>query len=278
MKKKFISVGGMELAYLEKSPNAKKTIFFIHGNSGSSRMWRKQFDSELLGNYRLIAIDLPGHGKSAFSNDPENDYSPIGTSKILAEAIKELAAGNHYTLVGFSYGSNLVAEMLKSDVNPSGIIFSGSCVLGENCGMEKVFVQNNVPSIFSYNESDNTIVTNFLHDSIHSANTEDIRNSIEDYLSVSADFKPALFQTAAGGKISDEILTLQKQNIPVCLIFGQEDKLVNIGYLDSMPFQLWRNQIYKLPGSGHWANIDQSEMFDQLISDYIDEMFTTSHA
>jgi len=276
MKRKFISVGGMELAYLEKSPNAKKTIFFIHGNSGSSRMWRKQFDSGLLGNYRLIAIDLPGHGESAVSSNPENDYSPIDTSKILAEAIKELAVGN-YALVGFSYGTNLVAEMLRNDINPSGIIFSGACVLGENYGMEKVFVQNNVPSIFSYNETDNEIVTNFLHDSIHSANIEDIGNFIADYLNVSPDFKPALFKTAAEGKISDEILALRESNNPACVIFGKEDKLVNIDYLDSLPFPVWKNQIFKLPGAGHWVNIDTPDAFNQIVSEYAEEVFTQAH-
>src|SRR5215203_771890 len=116
MKNGLVEVDGLHIYYVEKNKEGKATIFFIHGNSGSSRMWHKQVESELFQQYRLIAIDLPGHGKSSASNDPEKDYSPIGTASILFQAIKKLADNNPYILVGFSYGTNVVAEMLLYDV------------------------------------------------------------------------------------------------------------------------------------------------------------------
>jgi hypothetical protein len=36
MENKFISIDGINIAYLEKNSDAKQTIFFIHGNSCSS--------------------------------------------------------------------------------------------------------------------------------------------------------------------------------------------------------------------------------------------------
>ena len=103
-------------------------------------------------------------------------------------------------------------------------------------------------------------------------------NSIEDYLIVSAEFKPALFKTAAEGKISDEIKVLKGSNIPACVIFGQEDQLINVDYLDDIPFPLWQNSIYKIPGAGHWVNMDKPETVNQLVFKYASESFKPTRA
>jgi pimeloyl-ACP methyl ester carboxylesterase len=274
MKQNFIMTNGLRIAYFEENPSADKIIFFLHGNSGSSRMWQKQLSSDLLKDYRMIAFDIPGHGKSSASKNPEEDYSPIGTAKILSQAVKILAGAGPFIFVGFSYGSNLVTEILQYNVIPSGIVLVGSCVIGINHSLEKVFVPSIEPSVFFYNETDKKIVAKFLNQAIRSVDSEDISNSIEDYLNVDTEFKLALFKAAAQGRITDEILALQKLNIPVCLIFGREDTLVNIDYLDDKPFLIWKNQIYKLPEAGHWVNIDNPVTVNRLISEYVSEMFT----
>lgn len=270
--RKTIDVNGITLSYIEKNEDVIETIFFIHGNSCSSRMWRKQFESDWFHSYRLIAIDLPGHGLSSSSTNPFQDYSPIGTGKILSEAVKKLADGNLYLFVGFSYGTNLAVEMLRCGLSPVGIVLLGSSVFGEGYGLDKIFVQNTTPSIFLYNESNKDIVSDYLKRSILPANRKDINNSIDDYLQVNVDFKPTLFKTVADGEISDEIKILRQREIPACIIFGMEDKLVNINYLDTLPFPTWRNQIYKVKDAGHYGNIDAAESFNQLLFDYLSDM------
>jgi pimeloyl-ACP methyl ester carboxylesterase len=271
MKQHFITVNDLQIAYYEKHPGNEKAIIFIHGNSCSSRMWQKQFESEKLNQYLLMAIDLPGHGKSSASKKPFEDYSPINTAAIIATVIKQLIAKKDFILVGFSYGSNLVAEMLLHDLHPEGIVITGSSVFGENIGLDKIFMPSEKTSIFLYNEPNEKAVNDFLAEQIHTDNKQYLTNSIADYLGVTPDFKPALFKAAGEGKVTDEIKTLSNSKIPVCVIFGAEDKLVNINYLDSMPFTVWRSQIYKIPGAGHWVNIDAADIFNQTILEYATE-------
>jgi pimeloyl-ACP methyl ester carboxylesterase len=278
MEGSFVEIEDLKIHYLEKNKEAKATIFFIHGNSGSSRMWQQQLNAPLLQQYRMVAIDLPGHGKSSGSNNPEKDYSPIGTAKILSQVVNELAANKPFILVGFSYGTNVIAEMLAYGVAPSGVVMIGSCVMGENYGMEKIFIQHNSPSIFFYNETDQKNVSLFLHEQMKLADETDIQNSIEDYLNVSPDFKAALFKTAAEGKISDEIKAIQNLNIPVCIIFGKEDKMINVNYLNDLPFTVWQDMIYKISDAGHWANVDNPETVNQLIFNYAAERLIPDHA
>ncbi|HET9745802.1 MAG TPA: alpha/beta hydrolase [Chitinophagaceae bacterium] len=277
MAEKFIPINDLTLAYREANSDKKKVILFIHGNSGSSRMWQKQFVSDTLDNYRLIAVDLPGHGKSSTSKRPEEDYSPIGTAKILSYVLNKLAPDEPFVLVGFSYGTNLIAEMLPHHINPAGLVLLGPCVLGENYGIEKVFVPRPTPSIFLYNEPNRNAVENFLNDSIDPKNRQDLLNSIEDYLNVDPLFKPTIFQTATEGKITDEIKNLYELDKEVCLMFGAKDNLINIDYLDTQPFRIWKNKICKIEGAGHWANIDKAEIFNKVLIEYTKEMLEANH-
>ena len=82
MLKHQLAVKGIRISYIEQNPDCKNIIFFIHGNSISSTTWMKQLSSELLSKYRLIAIDLPAHGDSEASPEPDNDYTFSGLASI----------------------------------------------------------------------------------------------------------------------------------------------------------------------------------------------------
>jgi pimeloyl-ACP methyl ester carboxylesterase len=278
MDSKFIIINGLTIHYVEKNEQEKNILVFIHGNSGSTQNWYKQINDKLFNNFRLIALDLPGHGKSFRSPDPHSDYSPIGTAEILSKAIIELAASNPFILVGFSYGTNVVAETLNHNVKPKGIILAGSCIIGRNYGLEKVFVQNETPSIFFYNETDERVIENYIIEALSNPTEIDIEILKKGYLDVSPEFKPALFNTVKEGKFSDEVLALSQFNLPVCVIFGNQDKLVQINYLDDLPFPIWKKQIYKFPNVGHWLNMDEPDSFNQIVFEYAEECIKPVHA
>ena len=65
-----LQVGQQRIAAYE-SAGTGRPIVLIHGNSASSRVWQKQLEGPLGRKYRLIAIDLPGHGDSAPAPHPE---------------------------------------------------------------------------------------------------------------------------------------------------------------------------------------------------------------
>ena len=145
--RKTIHIQGINFSYLEYNETGKQVIFFIHGNSGSTRSWDNQLDSSLFREYRLIAIDLPGHGESYVSETGEW-FSPAGTAKLLAKAIQALTGEQPYYCVGFSYGSNLIAEMIPLGIEPRGIAFAGPCVTGPGYGLDIIFPPHETPPIF----------------------------------------------------------------------------------------------------------------------------------
>lgn len=96
-----LEVEGFEINFIEKNPSGMKTILFLHGFTGSASDWDEIF-SLLPSNYKLIAIDLPGHGKSS-SKSEIYFYQEDFLMKII-DKIYERANSQKIILCGYSMG------------------------------------------------------------------------------------------------------------------------------------------------------------------------------
>jgi pimeloyl-ACP methyl ester carboxylesterase len=277
MESSFVEIEDLKIRYLEKNKKGTATIFFIHGNSGSSRTWNDQLNDPLFNNYRLIAIDLPGHGKSSDSKDPAKDYSPLGTGKIIADAVCALKKDLPYGLVGFSYGTNIIAEVLNYEINPEGVVLIGTCVIGDGVGIGEVLTSPET-SIYFRDDITEEAAKDFLSGRIESVDGRSLETYLEDFIATRPPFRSTLIQTAIEGKVSDEISLLKKGNIPLLIVFGLGDDYLHINYLDKINLQLWNNAIYKLPGAGHYVQTDIPEILDQLLFNYLEDRFRASHS
>lgn len=275
MSSNFIEIKNLKLAFEIINNHCNKTIFFIHGNSGSCATWKKQVGDPLFSQYRQVAIDLPGHGCSSKSSNPEVDYTPIGTANTLAEAISVLSNNTPYILIGFSYATNLIGEMLNLNIKPSGIVLLGLCCLGENFGMDKVFKQSNIPSVFFYNEKDRTAVEHFIGSIVRSI--EDAKFLTDDYFKTDEQFKPKLMKAATNGKITDEIKALKIAAVPLCIINGAEDKLCYPDYIKNSDLCFWNDDIAILEDTGHFVQLDNPAEVNNIIAGYAKDVFRPTH-
>ena len=84
----------------------KKTIVFIHGNSSWAQTWLPQLaDEALTSAFKLVAIDLPGHGKS----DKSATYSLQGLAEFINGLMPQLGV-EEYILVAISLGTAYAGE------------------------------------------------------------------------------------------------------------------------------------------------------------------------
>lgn len=60
---KTVEAGGQKIAYYESSGSGP-AVMLIHGNSASSQTFKAQVMGEFGQKYRVVAMDLPGHGES----------------------------------------------------------------------------------------------------------------------------------------------------------------------------------------------------------------------
>lgn len=123
---KSVSIEGKKISYYEKGQG--QTIVFLHGYLETKEVW-DDFVSHLSDEFRLICIDIPGHGESeVIAESHEMD--------IMANRINDLLEGlaiSNYTLVGHSMGgyvSLALANQFSKKIN--GLVLFHSSVYADN--------------------------------------------------------------------------------------------------------------------------------------------------
>lgn len=121
--------GGISLNVFECGNPQGKPIFFIHGFSQSGICFRKQLDSDLARDFRLVSINNRGHGDS---DKPRDAY---GDSKLWADDIKAVITELNLdkpVLSGWSYGGVIILDYIRyhGEDDITGANFIGACLLG----------------------------------------------------------------------------------------------------------------------------------------------------
>jgi len=120
-----IGGGGISLHVDETGNLNGKPLLFIHGFSQSRLCWNKQMHSDLEKDFRLIAMDIRGHG---LSEKPKDAY---GDSRLWAEDIHAVITTlglEKPVLSGWSYGGVIICDYLRyyGERNVGGIHFVGA--------------------------------------------------------------------------------------------------------------------------------------------------------
>jgi pimeloyl-ACP methyl ester carboxylesterase len=91
-----IKIDNQTISYLEKKSIGKKhPLLFIHGAGNTLHTWFNQFTLDIK-DYYILAIDLPGHGRSEGSGFNEiSKYSDFVFSFVQALKINSLALCGH---------------------------------------------------------------------------------------------------------------------------------------------------------------------------------------
>jgi pimeloyl-ACP methyl ester carboxylesterase len=88
--------------------SGKETVVFVHGWTCDMSVWRFQAPA-FAKNRRVIAIDLPGHGRS---DAPEIDYT-MGLFARAIDAVMREEGASRAVLIGHSMGTPVVREFYR---------------------------------------------------------------------------------------------------------------------------------------------------------------------
>jgi pimeloyl-ACP methyl ester carboxylesterase len=272
MQLNYLAAGNYAIAYQEINSNNSLTIFFIHGNSGSGNSWRKQLESPLLSCYRMVAFDLPAHGNSSASAEPESTYNLPALAGVISEAIRQLSKGP-YLICGVSLGTNILAEMTALGINPVGIMYAGSCLMGDGIGLDKVAIPGVNISVLFKDEPDDDEIILYGNTTSNSADHTDRYAFFSDFKAVKAPFRSIFINSILGGNLSDQIKLVKAVKYPQAWVFGADEKVVDPNYLDEVEIPKWKEQVFKLAGASHLVNIDAPDAFNQLLVEFATECF-----
>lgn len=120
---------GVKLHVREWGKADAPAILFIHGWSQNHLCWRRQFESELAQEFRLVAFDLRGHGMSEMPIAAENYTNGQAWADDIAAIIGALRLRTP-VLVGWSYAGFVICDYVRAfgDDAIAGVNFAGAAV------------------------------------------------------------------------------------------------------------------------------------------------------
>lgn len=121
--------GGLKLHLREWGRPDAPAILFLHGWSQHHLCWSRQFDSPLANDFRLVAMDLRGHGQSDAPTDVEAYTTGALWAADVRNVIDALGLGRPL-LVGWSYGGFVIGDYLRvhGDAAIAGVNFVGAAI------------------------------------------------------------------------------------------------------------------------------------------------------
>lgn len=98
---RFISVApGLSVHVRDEGPHDKPVIVLLHGSNASLQTW-DDWTSALTPDYRVIRLDLPGHGLTGAH--PQRDYSARAFGDVVGAVLRQLGV-SRFSLAGNSMG------------------------------------------------------------------------------------------------------------------------------------------------------------------------------
>lgn len=269
--------------YVETAQNVKlyvkdygkgKPVILIHGWPLSNEMWEYQIQFLVQNNFRVIAYDRRGFGKSS---QPWNGYDYDTLTDDLSEIINQLQLENA-TLVGFSMGggevvryfsrhngkgvtkavliSSIIPFLLKTDDNPDGHPREKNEITAAAIKDDRIgFVDNFGKTFFGINIINKPLSTPLL----------EYYRMLCSFASPRATLKCA--ESFSNTDFRDELHTIK---VPTLIIHGNDDKIVPIGLTSEKASELIANNTYIVyEGAPHGLFYTERERLNEDLLDFL---------
>lgn len=246
-------------------------IFFVHGNSCSSRSFHKLIPL-LYKQFRIIAVDLPGHGQSPSPLDPKYHYTIPGYASILEE-IAALLKIKKCGVLGYSLGGNIALQWSQFTDKIAGIVLL-SCAPMPYSEEAKFYY---LPYEGSYAAHPETL-TKMQAETYMEAVGFDVSDPdaicmVEDAMKTDPASRAVMVASVLGGQGKDELTIVEQLPLPLAMIAGENDKVLNLKLLTELPYQnLWKGEIFLIKNSSHALPIHQAKEIMPLLVEFFSQL------
>jgi len=262
---------GIDCWYME---SGMQTILFLHGNSAGKEVFFRQFEALADSGYSLLALDLPGHGGSSDSSNPERDYSIPALALTIRRLLEDLGI-ERPLVVGWSLGGHIAIEMAGRGFDLAGLMIFGTPPMGPGgTEFERAFVPSEAMQITLKAERTPLDLEVYLRGLY--GRLERIPEAFVA-LARRADGRcPACIGAhwSSGTEGCHQRTVVLGWERPVCLLHGDEDVFVSRDYLNSLPEAgLWSKSLIVLPEVGHAPFLEATEVFNEILASFARSAF-----
>lgn len=265
MHSKSATIKNKNISYTDSG--SKQTIVLLHGYLETKEVWN-EFADTLSQNFRVICIDIPGHGQS-------DKIAETQSMELLADYINELLLElevDKFTIVGHSMGgyvSLAFANIYKEKLD--GLVLFHSSVYADNDEKKK----NRLREIEFIKQGKKDLILNVNLPKMFAD------ENVEKYSSVISDIQSRASKTDNDGICAllrgmmdrkDQQEFIKKIAKPMLFIFGEKDNYIpveagkNMLALNNEIQGLW------LKDSGHMGFVEDFEVSVNAITNFVNSV------
>ena len=249
---------------LRDSGGAGTPIVMLHGASASGAVFAKQFESALVDHFRLIAIDLPGHGDSDNFADPDANYTLPAVANVIADVIGQLGI-TRAVVLGWSLGGHIAIEMMASHAHTVfGVMASGTPPIDCNpiTQLRAFHISRAVLSIskrtLTRREAERFARLCF--------GAQAAPDHIAAILRADGEMRVRMTRSIMRGEGANQRHTVETSPIPLAMVNGADDPAIRTGYVAGLDYgNLWERQCHLIPDCGHAPFLAAPNRFNALL-------------
>jgi pimeloyl-ACP methyl ester carboxylesterase len=273
---KYIQLSNIEVGYIDEGKGSE-TIFLIHGLGSNAKGWIKTIPV-LAETYRVIALDLPGYGKSSKGY---YDYSMDFYAEILKRMMDELGI-SQAIVAGHSMGGQIAMTMaLKYPQRVTRLILFAPAGFerfdeGEGAWMKKAMHPEFVRKT-TVDGIDKNLRSNFYN------YPADARFMIDERIAIrgAAGFKDYCYAVSRNvfAMLDGPVwMKLEKITQPTLIIFGENDLLIpnrflHAGFTEDIARigdeKIPNSTLKMIPQCGHFVQFEKASEVNQSVLDFL---------
>lgn len=270
-----------EVAYVELNPEGQRTLVFIHGLGSYLKFWRYQLDTFAAQGYRVIAVDLPGYGKS------DKPATFPYTMEAMSDAVRELVQAlgvEHPVLVGHSMGGQTaLSYAIRYPEEPAALVLTSPAGFEKFTWKEKAWFKR-VFSTTLIKSSPEYAIWGSVRQSNFARWRPELEWLIEERVRVvsSPDFDAysyANVRTVDGLSHDDFVRdNLGHIQAPTIIVFGEDDRLIPNPFLhggwarDIMEYGhqgIHGSELVGLARCGHSVQLDCPQEYNEAVTAFL---------
>jgi 2-succinyl-6-hydroxy-2,4-cyclohexadiene-1-carboxylate synthase len=266
-----LRVGSRTVEFADEGPRGAPAVVLLHGFTGSKNSWRR-LRGQLRKRYRVVAIDLPGHGGTPAAPDALAD-SLWRTGDLVVDALRAVGV-ERFSLVGYSMGGRLALGLALAHPQRVGRLLLESASPGLARARERASRRTSDEALARMLERED--ISTFVRfwerlplfatfARLPEAVRADLRRQ---RLACSPQGLAACLRALGTGSQPWLGGRLRQLAIPVTIVVGSRDeKFRTIGAW--MRSRLPRARLETVPAAGHAPHIEQPRRFGALVARFL---------
>jgi pimeloyl-ACP methyl ester carboxylesterase len=245
-------------------------LLLLHGSGASKDVFHQQFDSILGEAYRLVAIDLPGHGKSDDAERPEHAYTVPALAATVDALISDLTLEKP-VVFGWSLGGHVGIELAARRPDISGLALTGTPPIG----------RGPVASLRGFHTSWDVLLVSreafnrrqaerYMQLCFGDHGSPEILNDIERS---DGKMRTIFRRSLLRGEGVDQLREVETNPVPLAMINGVNDPIVRQSHIDHIKYaNLWRGECQYIHDAGHAPFLEQPVKFNAALHTFMQEI------